>query len=243
MKKSIRLIAAIAVFLMLPVFTTTVRAEPDEEYQTTEIEIITEELPVLPEDMIPDDVPTEGQDDPITDYPVNPPSAFTPAGTGTVIDNATDNDGKEFFTIMAQDESIFFLVIDRQRTTENVYFLNAVTVADLMALVEIPDIPEPTIHEGFVLVTETEPEPETPSEPEKSGNSNTPTIIFIVAVVLICGGAGFYFKVYKPKQQKTEMEEDYAEAPDHYYTNEDNDAPPWDEDYNGADDTNNGTQE
>jgi len=241
MKKSIRLIAAIAVFLMLPIFTTTVRAEPDEENPTTEVEVTTEELPVLPDDMIPDEVPTDGQDDPITDYPVEPPSAFTPAGTGTVVDNATDSDGKEFFTIMAQDGSVFFLVIDRQRTAENVYFLNAVTVNDLMALAEIPEVPEPIIPEDLTPIKEIENEPEQPPKPEKEDNSNNnmPTFIFIAAVVLICGIAGFYFKVYKPKQQKTVMEEDYTEAPDHYYTNEDDEDPPWDED----DEATEGTQE
>ena len=54
---------------------------------------------------------------------------FTPNGTGTVVDNATDEDGKEFYTIQTADENVFYLVIDKQRGTENVYFLNAVTKA------------------------------------------------------------------------------------------------------------------
>ena len=57
---------------------------------------------------------------------------FTPNGTGTVVDNATDEDGKEFFTITTPSENVFYLVIDRQRTEENVYFLNAVTEKDLL---------------------------------------------------------------------------------------------------------------
>jgi len=61
---------------------------------------------------------------------------FTPDGTGTVVDNATNGDGKEFYTIMTEDESVFHLIIDRQRNTQNVYFLNAVTEEDLMALAE-----------------------------------------------------------------------------------------------------------
>lgn len=63
---------------------------------------------------------------------------FTPDGTGTVVDNATDKDGKEFFTITTPNENVFYLIIDRQRTEENVYFLNAVTEKDLLALAE-PD--------------------------------------------------------------------------------------------------------
>jgi len=64
---------------------------------------------------------------------------FTPSGTGTVADNATDGDGKEFFTIMTPDENTFYLVIDRQRGTENVYLLNAVTEADLLSLAKMPE--------------------------------------------------------------------------------------------------------
>ena len=61
---------------------------------------------------------------------------LTPDGQGTVIDNVTEADGKEFFTIMTPDENVFYLIIDRQRDSENVYFLNAVTESDLMALAE-----------------------------------------------------------------------------------------------------------
>ncbi len=52
---------------------------------------------------------------------------FTPEGTGTVVDNATDEDGKEFYTITTPSEHVFYLVVDKQRDSENVYFLDAVT--------------------------------------------------------------------------------------------------------------------
>ena len=102
---------------------------------------------------------------PATPEPEPEPNPFTPDGQGTMVDNATDQDGKEFFTIMAADESVFYLVIDRQRETENVYFLNAVTVADLMALAEpSPEaVPEPLPEPEPEPATEPEPEP----EPEK----------------------------------------------------------------------------
>ena len=64
------------------------------------------------------------------------PNPFTPNGTGTVLDNATSEDEKEFYTIVTENENVFYLVIDKQRDTENVYFLNAVTESDLMALAE-----------------------------------------------------------------------------------------------------------
>lgn len=61
---------------------------------------------------------------------------FTPEGTGTVVDNATDEDGKEFYTITTPSEHVFYLVVDKQRDSENVYFLDAVTEKDLLALAE-----------------------------------------------------------------------------------------------------------
>ena len=167
--------------------------------------------------------PVEPTEPPATPEPE--PNPFTPDGQGTMVDNATDQDGKEFFTIMAADESVFYLVIDRQRETENVYFLNAVTVADLMALAEpSPEaVPEP--------LPEPEPEPTTEPEepepePEKSGGAGT--LLLVLAVLAIGGGAGWYFKIYRPKQQRAaEPEEDHADydEPDDY-----DDAPPWDVD-------------
>ena len=64
------------------------------------------------------------------------PAPFTPEGQASVVDHATDGDGKEFYTFSTPEGNIFYLVIDSQRDSDNVYFLNAVTEADLMALAE-----------------------------------------------------------------------------------------------------------
>lgn len=165
--------------------------------------------------------------DPVESSPDPEPNSLTPDGTGTVVDNATDGDGKEFFTITTADESVFYLVIDRQKSTENVYFLNAVTVADLLALAEssgvavsvIPD-PEPE--------PDPEPTPEPEPEPEAKGG-RAGMLLVVLAVVAIGGGAGWYFKIYRPKRQKAvEPEEDYNESgydgPEDY-----GDDLPWDE--------------
>ena len=163
---------------------------------------------------------------------------FTPDGTGTVVDNATDEDGKEFYTITTADESVFYLVIDKQKTSENVYFLNAVTVDDLLPLAEqgeepaeevIPE-PEPESTEPVEEVTEPEPEPEA----EKT-DSPLLSLLLIGAVVLIGGGAGYYFKIYKPKHEAPDLEDDYCEYEDEGPEEiaeepEDEDTPPWDED-------------
>ncbi len=67
---------------------------------------------------------------------------LTPDGQGTVVDNVTDQDSKEFFTFTTPSNNTFYLVIDKQRDSENVYFLNAVTESDLLALAEKDKKPE-----------------------------------------------------------------------------------------------------
>ena len=104
--------------------------------------------------------PAETEAEPETQNP------FTPDGTGTVVDNATDEDGKEFYTITTADESVFYLVIDKQKTSENVYFLNTVTTDDLLPLAEqgkeppkeVTPEPEPKPTEPVEEVPEPEPE-------------------------------------------------------------------------------------
>ena len=134
---------------------------------------------------------------------------FTPEGTGTVVDNATDGDGKEFFTITTPSENVFYLIIDRQRDGQNVYFLNAVTEKDLLALAEKdpePEVTEPVMEPEPETEPPTEPEPE--PEPEKTSGFPMGNILMIAAVLLAGGGAGYYFKIYRPKHEVPDMDDE-----------------------------------
>ena len=128
---------------------------------------------------------------------------FTPDGQASVLDQASERDGKDFYTFTTPLGNVFHLIIDHQRNSDNVYFLDAVTEADLIALAEQSDkkgtsaIPTPA-----PIVTEPADEPEPPAEPEtpvKKGNNGI--IIFVLLGVLAVGGAGYYFKILRPKQQ------------------------------------------
>lgn len=135
---------------------------------------------------------------------------FTHDGTGTVVDNATDGDGKEFFGIETPDGNVFYLIIDRQRTAENVYLLNAVTENDLMSLAAEGDGRTGTVPEPPEIMPEPEqilPENETESEPPAEKGSGTGTIIFIFIAVAAAGGAGYYFKIVRPRQN-ADMDDD-----------------------------------
>jgi len=138
---------------------------------------------------------------------------FTPDGTGTVMDNANSGDGKEFFTVSTPEGNVFYLIIDRQRNNDNVYFLNAVTEQDLMALAEPGDsTPSP-----LPPTTSVSPEPDgqTPGEqeavapPAEKGGGST-SIILVVIAVIAAGGLGYYFKIVRPKRNAAD-DDDYAD--------------------------------
>jgi len=157
---------------------------------------------------------------------------FTPDGTGTVIDNAHDGDGKEFFTVGTECGNIFYLIVDRHRATDNVYFLNAVTLDDLVALAErggntlniddsatsaiqVPDIPEEQTQ--YPAIT---PEVEKDASANGGGGNNN-TLIFVGAAALIFGGAVYYFKIVKGKKNMYEDEEEDEIEDDYGYEGED----------------------
>ena len=86
-----------------------------------------------------------------------------------------------------------------------------------------------------------EPEPEpteteepAPEEAEPETGGNTGMLLAVLAVALVGGGAAFYFKVLRPKQQKAAApQEDYGDELTDYdepdgYGDEDDDGPPWD---------------
>jgi len=168
---------------------------------------------------LPTPMPTpEPPSSPWADAPTDNP--FTPDGSATVVDNATSDDGKEFFTFATPEGNVFFLVIDRSRSNNNVYFLNAVTEQDLMALAEVSaqpptfaPIPEP------LPLPELEDEaeiPEPPAEIETQSNNNG-TAIFIGLAVLAFGGAAYYLKIVRPKKQGAafdDEEDEYEEEED-----------------------------
>lgn len=164
-----------------------------------------------------------------------PDGAFTPDGTGTVLDTATgEGDDKQFYTITTEAGNVFYLIIDGKRNDNNVYFLNGVTEADLMALAEK--------NEGTMSVIPTEDVctctdkceagevntacpvckndlkgcagKEKPAETEEPAQTETPkkdngsagTIIFIIVALLAVGGVGYYVKIVRPKQQAEDDE-------------------------------------
>jgi len=163
--------------------------------------------------------PDPAQGIPVTPSPSNP---FTPEGQASVLDNANTDDEKEFFTFTTPAGNVFFLIVDRQRGSDNVYFLNAVTEQDLIALAEQSGqeisgsggIPVSTAPQTPIEQQPEEQEPTEPDPPAPDTGGGNGTLIFMLVAVAIAGAAGYYFKIVRPKQQSTGDYDDEDEDED-----------------------------
>ena len=167
--------------------------------------------------------------------------ALTPDGNLTLLDDilqagafvSDENERaeKQFITVQSKNGNYFYLVIDRAGDTENVYFLNLVDEADLMALMEDGNTEKPVAScsctdkcvvgsintacevcrtnmsecTGKEAVVGTEPEPETDEpdgkEPADTKTSNSGLLIVVFLVAAGAGGAIYWFK-FRNKEPK-----------------------------------------
>ncbi|MDL2232160.1 DUF4366 domain-containing protein [Ruminococcaceae bacterium OttesenSCG-928-L11] len=148
-------------------------------------------------------------------------------GTGTVIENSVKTpDEREFFTITTDSGHDYYVVVDKQKTDKNVYLLSEVTDADLMGLAKSTTTEDALPPDPAPVVTpepEPEPEPTPPADPtpKKSGGVNPIVILVLVAAA---GAAGWYFKIYKPKQDSYDDTWDDADTDDGFDDDFDNES-------------------
>ena len=169
---------------------------------------------------------------------------------------------KQFITVQTSGGNTFYIVIDYDKPVDEdgeqyeTYFFSIVDEADLLAAAEAAGVEPPacsctvkcaagaintncpvcatnmTECVGVAPEPESVEEPESDPQSEPEQKSNTGTLLLILAVALIGGGAGWYFKVYRPRHQRAaQHEEDYGDELEDY-----DDAPPWDEDESTEDD-------
>lgn len=232
MKTKSRLFACLlAVMLCMTAFSVTAFASGGDYYESNENG---DNTPPSSIDSIT--VSTEG-----VKLPENSGSeALTPDGNLSLIDDiqqvesyASDESelkDKQFITVQSKNGNYFYIVIDRSGDTENVYFLNLVDEADLLALMEDSDsgalvctcsdkcaagdvdtacpvcksnMSECAGKEAAV----TTPEPDSTTDPDTdtaadSEKSGNSGLLLIVFVLAIAGGGAlYYFKFRKNKPQ------------------------------------------
>ena len=162
---------------------------------------------------------------PVTDPKKEKPSVpLTPEGNLTLVDDVerTDEIDKQFITAVSKNGNYFYLVIDRAGKEDNVYLLNMVDEADLMALMEDENgkTTAPTCNcsnkcetgkvntASDLCKTDTSrctgkipevTEPADEPQPEKEKSNPMGILALVLVVGLIGGGIFYYFKVVKNK--------------------------------------------
>ncbi len=149
---------------------------------------------------------------------------LTPEGNLTLVDDVeqTDEIDKQFITAVSKNGNYFYLVIDRTGKEDNVYLLNMVDEADLMALMEDGTVEPkvcsctdkcevgtvnadcPVCSTDKTKCTGKAPEVTEPTDepqPEKEKSNSIGILALLLVVGLVGGGAFYYFKVVKNKEK------------------------------------------
>lgn len=138
---------------------------------------------------------------------------------------------------------MFFIVIDKQNTNDNVYFLNKVDIADLEALAKDNNLNTQTAAKATPTPSAT-PETaqtDTPTEKkqsdEKKGSGINNSVIVVILLLAAAGlGGGYYFKVILPKKKLEDADdlEDFDFEDENI--NDDTDAGVYDEETDDTED-------
>lgn len=154
---------------------------------------------------------------------------LTPDGNMSLVDNVKGDAArdKEFIIVKSKGGNYFYIVIDHAAQGENtVHFLNQVDEKDLLSIIDEKDSlsakPELPKEEE-----QKESEAEKPKAEEKPEKKNPAGMIVLSLILIIglAGGAFYYFKILKPKQDikgTTDLDEFDFEDYEEDFANEDN---------------------
>ena len=174
-----------------------------------------------------------------TETPADEPQGqITPDGNLTLVDDLdySSRAGLQFMTVTSKDGHVFYIVIDRTANSENVYFLNQVDAADLMALMNdeqkeeyLKEQEAKQQEQPQTTVTPAQQETQAPSETEQPAQTeaekqplnNSMVMIAVFGVIVIVVIAVYYFLKIKPKKNGSSIDEDREFYDDEEYENED----------------------
>ena len=113
--------------------------------------------------------------------PIETPASVTGEkyrGSGTVVDFTTTG-SKAFYTVKAPDNSVFYIVIDMDKTEDNVYFMSEINGDEL-------NLSDVTARPNTPTTEESQPSPPKTEQPEQKKDSN-----LTFWLILILGSIGF----------------------------------------------------
>ena len=128
-------------------------------------------------------------------------------------------DARQFITFKTKSGKTFHLIINYDEEGQNVMLLTEVSEDDLLNMVEAKEKPKEEVKKIEEVPPPTEATKEEPvkDEPKKKEESKGAGLyIFLGLLVMAVVGAGYYFKIYKKKQEESEDDEDYNELEDDY---------------------------
>ena len=128
-------------------------------------------------------------------------------------------DARQFITFKTKSGKTFHLIINYDEEGQNVMLLTEVSEDDLLNMVEAKEKPKEEVKkiEEVPLPTEaTKEEPVKEEHKKKEVSKGGGLYIFLGLLVMAVVGAGYYFKIYKKRQEESEDDEDYNELEDDY---------------------------
>ena len=173
---------------------------------------------------------------------------LTPSGNLSLVDDVSDTDAEkmDFMTVTSKDGHVFYIVIDHNAASQNVYFLNQVDESDLMALMSDQDkealktdketsesesadteeVVKPTVRN----TTEDNPDTSKTSQKTEEAKENAVNSNMILAAVLGIIGliviAAYYFLKIKPGKGGSSIADDLEFYDDEEYEKDDDEAEP-----------------
>lgn len=142
------------------------------------------------------------------DYPIHHGNA-----NGEIKDKYSA-DARQFITFKTKSGKTFHLIINHDEEGQNVMLLTEVSEDDLLNMVEKKEKPKEEVKKIEEPMPVEEIKKEEPKKEESKGGGY---YIFLGIIVLAVVGAGYYFKIYKKKQEDdAEEDEEYDEFEDEY---------------------------
>lgn len=173
---------------------------------------------------------------------------LTPSGSLSLVDDVSDADAEkmDFMTVTSKDGHVFYIVIDHNAASQNVYFLNQVDESDLMALMSDQDkealktnkedsgtesadaeeVVKPTVRDTSGTsqdTTRTSQKTEAAKKNTVNSNMILAAVLGIIGLIVI---AAYYFLKIKPGKGGSSIADDLEFYDDEEYEKDDDEAEP-----------------
>ena len=167
--------------------------------------------------------------------------AISDTDTGRIqgdIISSTVKGGKEFYTIRTKSGKIFYLIVDMDKTDDNVYLLTEVGENDLLNFTDTDTVTLPqnqAVMESSLPLEiveqepETEPEekePEEEAKPAEKTANNSGTILLMVLALVGVGGGYYFLKFVRGKKESFEYDDEDEDEEDTAYEEDDTETEP-----------------